>query len=140
MARTDALRQQHNEMLAIATRIASLLKPDELSVEQTANAVRSDLSALAGKLMIHLAVEDKNLYPALSTSPDITAQGMAKKFQEEMGGLAQAFKDYTSSFPTGKAISSDPNSFITRTNAVFTALKQRIEREERDLYPLADKA
>ncbi|NIQ08672.1 MAG: hypothetical protein GWO08_01590, partial [Gammaproteobacteria bacterium] len=63
MANTQQFRQQHDDLLTIATKMAESFDVDSLS--RDAKEMRALLSELAGKLKVHLAMEDKHLYPKL---------------------------------------------------------------------------
>ena len=132
MGFTDKFRIHHNEILGVAGQIV-----DELKGKADASALRMLLSNLAGKLNFHLAVEDKSLYPRMMEMKDSEANALATKFMNEMGGLGQAFTAYNSKW-TLSAIRADGAGFANETRTVFAALTQRIARENRELYPLAD--
>ena len=136
MKKTDLFRTQHKEIAALVGEIEQKLSP--VISESDGDVIRKSLSSLSGKLMIHLAMEDRNLYPAIVTSGDENAKKMAETFMTEMGTLAGAFKDYTGKWPSGATIAANPADFCTQTKAVFGALKDRVGREEATLYPLAD--
>lgn len=133
MSFTAKFRQQHDEILEIVGELNTRLKADA-----DAETLRTTLSALAGKLNFHLAMEDKALYPRIMKIDD-KAQAMATKFMDEMGGLADAFGQYNNKWQTA-AIRKDPAGFAKATHTVFAALGKRIARENAELYPLADKA
>ncbi|HGY55230.1 MAG TPA: hemerythrin domain-containing protein [Caldithrix abyssi] len=137
MAITDQYRRQHSDLLNIAHQIAAELNPARLSNDAT--TVRSLLSTLAGKLSIHLAMEDKSLYPKLmqNSNPDVKAT--AKKFIDEMGGIAKAFDNYKNKWPHAMAIQKNPNDFISETKTLFNVLSKRIEKENKELYPLLER-
>jgi|tagenome__1003787_1003787.scaffolds.fasta_scaffold17021610_1 hypothetical protein len=133
MGFTDKFRQQHREVLDMVSELNQKLKANE-----DAQSLRTSLSALAGKLNFHLAMEDKALYPRLMKI-DGAAQGVAKKFMDEMGGLSDAFGAYNNKWQVS-AIRKDPAAFAAETHKVFGALGKRIARENAELYPLADNA
>jgi len=135
MSRTDSFRTQHKEIVALVTDISSKLNPATLPVQ--ADNVRSTLTTLAGKLSFHLGMEDKHLYPLMqNVSPQ--AKQMAEKFMAEMGALADVFKNYTQKWPLAESIKKDPEGFCTQTKEIFKALADRVQREESQLYQLAD--
>ena len=134
MAYTDNFRRQHQELLAMVGELAGKLKAEP----GDARGMRNLLSALAGKLTVHLAMEDKALYPRLAEAKVESARGIARGFQKEMGGLAQAFADYNQKW-NANAITADPGAFARETHAVFGAIGRRIGRENEELYPLADR-
>jgi hemerythrin-like domain-containing protein len=136
MNKTDRYRQQHDELLEIATEITGYL--NESTVAQEAPKVRSLLSRLLAKLKIHLAMEDKNLYPSLLQCGDQKVSGMAKSFMDEMSGIGQAVTEYQMKWSSPMQIQSAPRDFIEHTKGIFQALKDRIDKENNELYVAAD--
>ena len=134
MGFTDKFRTQHNEILVIAKEMTAEMKGDG-----DAAVLRKLLSNLAGKLNFHLAMEDQALYPRLLERKEADAKTMAKQFMTEMGGLGKVFTTYNDKWQVS-AIRKDPAGFATETHAVFSALTKRIQRENTELYPLADRA
>ena len=134
MAYTDNFRRQHQELLALVGELTGKLKVEPGDTR----GLRNLLSALAGKLTVHLAMEDKALYPRLAEAKVETARGLARAFQQEMGGLAQAFANYNQKWQAD-TIKADPGGFARETHAVFAAIGRRIGRENEELYPLADR-
>lgn len=137
MARTDNFRAQHKEIAAAVSDVEKLLDP--AAAGQKAAEISKLLVVLSGKITFHLGMEDKYLYPLLQGSNAPNLKAMADEYIKDMGSLAGAFKDYMASWSFSKRIEENSPEFITQTKAVFAALKKRIEREESDLYPLADK-
>lgn len=134
MGYTDKFRTQHDEILRAAAEIMQ-----ELKGQPDVGAVRKMLSSLAGKVNFHLAMEDQALYPRLMEQGDASVKARATKFKDEMGGLGRVFTDYNAKWQLS-AIKSDLAGFGNETRKVFGALAKRIERENAELYPLADNA
>ncbi|HNQ91653.1 MAG TPA: hemerythrin domain-containing protein [Alphaproteobacteria bacterium] len=132
----DSLIHQHKEALEVAGKIAAQFDGNTV---KNPDEVRSLLSTLLGKLTIHLAMEDKNLYPKAEASGDTDLAKMSVKLRTEMSGLADAVVSYGKKWPSGSAIAANQAAFITETKGVFDALAKRIQVEERDFYPLATK-
>lgn len=137
MARTDNLRKQHAEIIHLAREINGLLS-DALD-EQGAAAIRPLLAKLAGLVSLHLAIEDRSLYPPLAAHPDGAVRTLSKRYSDEMGGIAAAFNDYTAKWQTTARMRADPAAFSAASKAVFNALSKRIHYEHKELYPLLDK-
>lgn len=131
MGFTDKFRQQHDEILGMVGELNQQIK-----AKGDAQALRTALSALAGKLNFHLAMEDKALYPRMLKG-DGEAKTTAARFLQEMGGLGEVFQAYNNRWQVS-AIRKDPEAFAAETHKVFQALGKRIARENAELYPLAD--
>ena len=62
----------------------------------------------------------------------------ARQFLDEMGGLAAAFLAYADKW-SASAIESDWDGYCAESQGIIEALTQRIIRENRDLYTLAER-
>lgn len=138
MARTDRFRQQHNELLALATELQALLNEDALSKD--GGSARACLSALMGKLTMHLSTEDKVLYPELEGHKDPAVAALAKRFSSEMKTTTTAVLAYNSRWATPTAIRGNARIFIKETKEVIGILAERIKRENQELYAAADRS
>ncbi len=137
MSRTENFRRQHREIQQVVREIDALLEIDDLKREP--DHVRLLLSELAGKLSVHLAMEDNALYPRLTNHKDKQVASLASRYMTEMGGIKKAFLDYSQAWRLADAIEREPQKFIDDTRAIFDALAQRIHREDHELYPLVDR-
>lgn len=131
-------QEQHRELLAMAGALSSLLVTAELAKDGA--PARHILGEMAGKLTVHLAMEDKVLYPTLLNSGRKEAADLAQRYMDEMGGIKQAFSAYLATWPSGGAIQKDAAGFITQTKGIVAAIGKRIKAEEGHLYPAAEKA
>lgn len=136
MANTHQFRQQHDELLDIATKMAQGF--DIGSLNQDAKQMRALLSELAGKLKVHLAMEDKHLYPKLLAHSDENVRNTAQQYIDEMGGIAQVFMEYLDRWPHANAIQENAAGFIEETKGLFNALGNRINQENNNLYPMLE--
>jgi hypothetical protein len=136
MSRTDNFRKQHVEILGIARQINALLS-DTLS-DTDAAAIRPLLSKLDGMVSLHLAMEDKTLYPRLAEHPDPAARSTGKRYKEEIGTIGVVFNGYIGSWRTTMQMLADPARFTAESKAVFNALSKRIHHEHTELYPLLE--
>jgi hemerythrin-like domain-containing protein len=137
MINVDNFRQQHREIMQVVSDISPRLVAERL--KEDASGVRSMISALAGKLLVHLAMEDRSLYPTLTGSGDKAVVSLARAFMDEMGDLKVVFNDYLKKWPTAMAIQADVNAFISDTRGIFNALGRRVEREDKELYGMAER-
>lgn len=135
MARTDKFREQHKKIGDIVKELQGTMSEKSLS-ENPKQAVIL-LGRLSGVIKLHLAMEDESLYPNLAKSADTKVKGVADKFIKEMGGIAKAYLAYADKW-TDKAVKENPKGFISETNGIIKVLGERIQKEESELYPLAD--
>lgn len=136
MPRTDNFRQQHSELTVLAGAIKQGLRKDSLA--RDASEMRRLLSEFAGKLKVHLAIEDKTLYPKLLNHGDPEIAATAQEFMDEMGGLAGVFNAYVAKWSTIANIQRDVDGFVKESQAIFSAFAARIHKEDNVLYKMLD--
>jgi hemerythrin superfamily protein len=130
----DIIQRQHAEILKLAQ---DMLKYDSIpQVSENAFNISLLLGNLSGKLTFHLSGEDKCIYPYLMNKQDKTTQETTRQFASEMGGLAQAFNDYITKYLSGIKIKDNPAGFIQESREIMKAVIERIDKEEKFLYPL----
>lgn len=138
MARTDRFRQQHNELLVLTGELQLLL--NETSLSQDASAARACLGKIMGKLSLHIATEDKVLYPELVAHKDPLVANLARRFSTEMESTSGALAAYNGRWGTASAIKENPRAFIKETKEIVHVLADRIRRENQELYAAADRS
>ncbi len=134
MSNRDRYTEQHERILIPAKEILVVL--DSHKLEGNESKVRRLLSMLAGRLKIHLVIEDKSVYPALLNDSDVHVRGVARKFKDEMGNIAEVFNNYLARWNSELKIKASRDAFTNETRALFAALVSRISREDEELYPL----
>lgn len=127
------LRRQHDEISQTAHRLA-LATADRVN-PRSVGTIRWQL---ARQLMAHLALEDRILYPALQRADDSRTRTTAAALQTETGALAESFSRYMTAWSDDR-VAREWADFCVETNAIIRALSERVDRENRSLYPLADK-
>ncbi len=136
MANTANLRRQHEELLATVDAIEASLDPEKLG--RDAKEVRKLLSVLSGKLKVHLAMEDKCLYPQLLSHENEIIRDTAKRFIIDIGELGRVLEAYLQEWPSHVAVQEKPETFIVDTRAILMKLSKRIAKEDRVLFVLLD--
>jgi len=135
--KTKQYRTQHEEIYRLVESIEQHLSVETVSsrTEEVAGIARE----LFGKFGIHLALEDRVLYPQAAAHNDGSLRVIAQRFQKEMGGLAERFELYRKAWPGSIAIAHDPNGFVRETLEVIQQLRNRLRREEQELYLAIDR-
>lgn len=125
------LRRQHEEIGLTARNLAQATADDSLS--QGVGAIRWQLARL---LLAHLALEDRILYPALQRATDSRTRTTAASLHDETGALAERFSRYMAEWSDDR-VAREWAAFCAETRDILTLLGDRIDRENRILYPLA---
>lgn len=136
MVVTPSLQRQHIDILSSSEDIAPLL--NKLRTDnnpELQKKVISQINSLLGKLFVHLSMEDKVLYPYAIDSENRNLSQKAQQLMKEMGNIKNLFVAYRDNFLI-KGHIDNPELFVKETNSLLLALKERINREEKELYPL----
>jgi len=136
MHRTETLRRQHDSASALAATLVGQIEAYRGSTD--AAPIALTVAKLLGLLRIHLALEDKLLYPSMIASADTQAAAVARTFASEMGSLAESVGAFGERWLSAKRIASQFEDFRVDALSVVTVLGDRIRRENDELYPLAD--
>jgi hypothetical protein len=135
VATIQVLREEHALLVRIVGQLAECIRRPIPPPSVELFAIRRQLNAT---LIGHLKAEDWILYPMLLASDDPATAATARAFMDEMGGLAAAFLAYADKW-SASAIESDWPGYCSESQGIIDALTERIIRENRDLYPLAER-
>ncbi|MDQ2104334.1 hemerythrin domain-containing protein [Azospirillum isscasi] len=135
---TTLYRTHHTTVGQLVGRIEAMLAAP--SPTANAAALATTVRDLFGIFTVHLSLEDSALYPRLLAHPTPALRATAARFQAEMGNLRARFDRYRAQWPGPLAVSKDPDAFVRETREVVAALKQRIAREDLELYDVIDRA
>lgn len=135
MSSLAELRNDHAELVTIVKQLEALIERDTPPPSVELFDKRRKLSGL---LIAHLKAEDWVLYPPLLSSSDPQVAATAKQFIDEMGGLADAYTQFTQRWDA-LSIESDWAGYRAAARAIIGALTNRIIRENRELYPLLER-
>ncbi len=131
----ERLRAEHAALIALARIVTELLQaPGPARLSELASA----RGRLRETLVRHLKCEDWILYPRLRATGDAELMHITHEFELEMGDLAAEYVAYDDKW-TAERVAAKWTEFSRDTIEIFGVLATRVEREERELYPLADR-
>jgi len=128
----DKFKQQHVDILE---GIASLRKLALAGVARNAAEIAQGIVAMSATIKLHLAVEDRALYPAVARSADAELARKGREFQEEMDAIAAAYEGFAKRWNNARNLELDERGFRDDANTVLRRVHERMQRENRDLYP-----
>lgn len=128
----DLLKNQHNTIRQLIQELEEEVRSGNL--DQKAFDLSLKISKLSGILVLHLKSEDEYLYPALINSKDGVLNKTAEQLYREMGSLSTEFLSYKSTYMSAAKIKADIPQFIGESNKIFSALKNRLNTEDKRLY------
>lgn len=135
MPNVQSLSHEHEAIMTVASDLLHEVSAAQFDLE----AIARLRWRLAHQLAVHLAQEDRIVYPRLKRSGDRRLAYLANVFESEMGGLAADYRAYMAAW-SAPAITEDPCGFARATHHVMALLERRVMREETELYPLVPNA
>lgn len=121
----DTIKQEIREINALISKESS---------EENIREIVRHINLLAGKINMHLAVEDQYLYPKLRESKENEVREMTEMYMEEMSSLQEEFNTYKVKFNTRTKLKETEKEFARATQLITHKIMSRIEKEEKELY------
>lgn len=133
----DKYKHQHSTIL---DSIRSLKTFSRLGIVAHAADIARQIIEMSSVIKLHLAIEDRFLYPTLQQRSDPALAGMGRQYQTEMAQIAQAYGEFAKKWNDAGNLAADPEGFRAEANRVLKLLHARILRENRDFYPLIEQS
>lgn len=124
--------KQHKEISTEIEKIQLLLAENNL--EKNVEEIALHICTLAGKINVHLSMEDKFMYPKMITSEDEQIKKLALRYQQQMGGIAERFTSYKDKYNTKQKIMEHYGEIKAETQKMFHEILNRVSKEESELY------
>ncbi|AKN29778.1 cation-binding protein [Clostridium carboxidivorans P7] len=134
MMNINNLVRQHEAIRENVKTIESLINKN--SIENDSFEISKNINLLIGVLKVHLQSEDNFLYPELLNGDDDKLKDMAKHYIDEMGNINAELEKYKAEFNTKTKINNNIESFKNHTAEIIKVLKNRLDKEDKHLYPL----
>ncbi len=128
----ERFKKQHVEILH---GIASLRQLAHRSIEKNAAEIAQQISALSTVVTMHLAIEDRILYPALQNGKNQKLAAMGKAYQDDMKGIASSFIAFSRKWSNVTEVATKAEEFRAEANRVLKMVHERMQRENTEFYP-----
>src|SRR3546814_410348 len=128
----DHFKKQHVEILQ---GIFTLRKLAHAGIKENAYEIVHQLDVLTSVVNLHLAIEDRILYPTLQKAGDQRLADMSRAYQEEMQGIANAYIAFARKWGKVAAVAEKAEQFRQEANAMLKTLHTRMRKENTEFYP-----
>jgi hypothetical protein len=128
----ERLRNQHDLLRAFAHDLLGLLGSDRAADPEALAASRWRLSRM---LLQHLALEERHVYRPLERDPRADVNMIAHGFSRELEDSFTRYQEHMHHW-TPEAILEDWPTYRRAAGHLLQFLLERLDREERELYPL----
>ena len=132
----DRFKHQHEEILE---RIDTLRRLAHAGVTTNARPIAQEVKDLGKVVSLHLAIEDRILYPAVQKASDAQLAAMGAAYQDEMKGIANRYIRFTNQWSDAQKVEGDPDAFRDAANTVLKDVYLRMQRENREFYPAIER-
>jgi len=133
----DKFKHQHIDILSAIAALRTLV---QTGIDNHANDIAQRIIAMSGLIKLHLAVEDRVLYPALTASGNARLARLSQQYQDEMEGIAGAYLAFAAKWNTARQLELEPDAFRAEANQVLKTLYERMKKEDREFYPVIEAA
>mgnify|MGYP002404022353 CR=1 FL=1 len=131
----EKFKHQHRQIYA---GIDELRRLAHAGIAAHADRIAQSVVAMSSLIKVHLAIEDKLLYPALRDSRNPALANMGQDYQQEMKSIAAAYESFSRRWNTAHNVAADPEGFRRDANTVLKTLHERVRREDKQLYPAVE--
>lgn len=135
----DLYRRQHRDLLAVVASLGAQADLGSVSGTGGTRELRSSVADLSGKVMVHLQLEDRHLYPELMASQHAEVRAVAARYRGSMGALRATAEGFSRRWLRPAAIEQSPAAFAAELRALLHTLAERIASEDAELFPLAER-
>lgn len=127
-------RNRHTDLLQMIEDLQQLLTPEMLQIRPNAKTAYLLLCELGSKVKEHLSEEDRGVYPSLLINDDPRVKSIAWGFISGERPLRQTFDEYHRKWLKNCDFNFTED-FLRESQGVFRMVAERIDRENRVLFP-----
>jgi hypothetical protein len=128
----ERFKQQHVQIL---DGIAALRRFAHAGIAKHASDIAGTIAKLSSIVTLHLAIEDRILYPALQNGSDARLAEMGRAYQEDMKGIANGYIAFSRRWNSAAVVAEKAEQFRGEANTVLKTLYARMQRENTEFYP-----
>lgn len=128
----ERFKQQHRDILDGIDQLRTLSRA---GVAENAGQIAQGIKSLGQLINLHLAIEDRILYPMLQKSDNASLASMGREYQAEMSAIATPFISFARKWNSASVLNSDPEGFRSDANTVLKRVYERMRREDTEFYP-----
>lgn len=128
----STFRQQHDQIVQVASEISNQLDTDSLAT--SASEIRKTLRHFLTRLKIHNSLEESALLSSLIHHRDHMIASEASRLMGEAAALTEEVEQYRRYWLKSGVIESRPVDFIDETQSLLNVIHNRLNREDRDLW------
>ena len=131
-------RAQHEHIIRALDELTTLCTEPVQNPLDTALKVRNMLTSIRVLVSMHQTLENNVTHQVVATDPVLRIQ--AEQFEREMVPLLAELASLSKRYPAPSTIAADMHGFMRASADLFTRMRERYRREEREAFPAFDRA
>lgn len=131
-------RAQHEHIIRMLDELTTLCSEQVQNPLDTALKARNMLTQIRVLASMHQTLENNVTHQVVATDPVLRIS--AEQFEREMVPLLAELSALSKRYPAPSTIAADLHGFTRASGELFTRLRERYRREEREAFPAFDRA
>ncbi|MDM2777974.1 hemerythrin domain-containing protein [Citrobacter sp. Cpo142] len=132
----DKMKNQHVEILE---KISFLRKLSQAGVSSNAQEIATAIVSMSAIIKTHLSAEDQFLYPHIEQDGNSTFRQVSSKFQREMTDIVSDYDVFSRRWNIASKLIGNDEAFRRDANTVLRKVFERMQKENKDFYPLVER-
>ena len=129
------LRKHHGDLVSV---FDELVRDVTGSKRPNLEVLKKDMSFIEGKLKVHLAMEDRYLYPGLTGHSDPEIRALTERYRNKMASAYDRFHAIVLKCREKEYFSEHYGEFVDEVRDFRKLLVKRIAMEDDVLFPLLE--
>ncbi|MBF0034227.1 hemerythrin domain-containing protein [Citrobacter freundii] len=132
----DKMKNQHVEILE---KISFLRKLSQAGVSSNAQEIATAIVSMSAIIKTHLSAENQFLYPHIEQDGNSTLRQISSTFQREMTDIVSDYDVFSRRWNIASKLIGNDEAFRRDANTVLRKVFERMQKENKDFYPLVER-
>ena len=132
----DKMKHQHVDILE---KISFLRTLSQSGVSSNAQQIAAAIMSMSAIIKTHLSAEDQFLYPQIEQDGNSKLRQVSTQFQREMADIVGEYDAFSRRWNIASKLMGNDEAFRRDANTVLRKVFERMQRENKDFYPLVER-
>ncbi|QMB06396.1 MULTISPECIES: hemerythrin domain-containing protein [Citrobacter freundii complex] len=132
----DKMKHQHVDILE---KISFLRTLSQSGVSSNAQQIAAAIVSMSAIIKTHLSAEDQFLYPQIELDGNSKLRQVSTQFQREMADIVGEYDAFSRRWNIASKLMGNDEAFRRDANTVLRKVFERMQRENKDFYPLVER-
>lgn len=132
----DKMKHQHVDILE---KISFLRTLSQSGVSSNAQQIAAAIVSMSAIIKTHLSAEDQFLYPQIEQDGNSKLRQVSTQFQREMADIVGEYDAFSRRWNIASKLMGNDEAFRRDANTLLRKVFERMQRENKDFYPLVER-